>query len=717
MSIGEPVADLTARDKVSGRFRFMTDVDLPGCLWGAVVRSPYAHAEVRSIDRRAILRSTGVVDVLGPEDVPSVRFNPATVPNSDQIRRSADKRVLTAEPQHVGDGVALIVADDLVRARAAATSASVSWRELPSIVDFSEALARGRVTGRVCWGNDDVEQLFSECHTVVEQMVELDRAQHVCLEPHACAAVPEDGGLTIWTQAQAPSELRCLLGEVLGMPEERLRIRKVGEGGGFGARQEMYEEALVACAALRLGRGVRVTYTRSEEFAASRVRHGGRLSVRLGFTHDGRLVVSDLDAALDEGAYASHTPYVLSCVAALLPATYPRATHRYRGRAVRTNTTPSGAYRGYGMAQAAAVVETAMEVAARQLDLDPVGIRRLNANKGVVRCLDALACDAVAAGAADSNRARGRGIAVATKHSVGDLGMDESVARLEIHGNSHIVLAHGTCDSGTGSSTALAQVLASALGAPLATIQVLEGDSSTSPMDIGSTAQRSVFCGSQAVLAAAAALRLALLERAMELTSIPTEELRLSWPSVVDDNGREIVHVDELVEREPDGRITVERRTTAVGVGPSYCALAVDVDVDVLTGAVRVTAVEAAVDCGTVVNPRAAKGQVVGGIAQGVGLACVDRFDPSAVADGSASILQHGVVRSPDAPDIHVRFVQPASKGRPPSGVGELPIVPVQAAVTNAVAAAIGRTPGKLPLTAQRVWAAARGGEHANSGS
>ncbi len=695
--------------KVAGRFAYLTDLRIPGCLHAAVVRSPYPHARVAGIDVAALHRRPGVRAVFTAADVPPVRFNPAAVPDAVHVARTADKRLLTDSPRHVGDGVAVVVAGSADHARRAVIDPPVRWEPRPAVLTADEALRAGRILCRVRMADPGVDRLLAGAALVVDRSVTLNPVQHVCLEPHACAAVPEpDGSLTVWTNTQSPADIQRLVCVVLGLPTGLVRVRKVTEGGGFGAKQEMYEEALVVWLASRLNRPVRLAYTRDEEFVASRVRHGGRLRLRAGFDPDGRLLAGDLDALLDAGAYASHSPYVLSCVGGHLSTAYPGVRQRFRGCAVYTNTVPAGAYRGYGVAEAATLVERAIDEAARTLGRSPVAVRLASLrDTGTAartrRCLDRLeSLPPVAFAGGEPHLLRGTGYAIAVKSSVTEPSSDRSRATVRVDASGAVTLATGTCDCGTGSSVALARIVAGILGMAEGddepAVTVLEGDTARVPADLGSSAQRSVFVGGQAAAAAASALRDALIARAARASGCDPATLALCWPEVVaPDAGNLVATIADLI-RDDTGLVASADRVP-VGDGASVCALRVQVTVDPGTGEVRVRDATVVVDCGAVVHPRGAQGQVVGAVAQGIGLALVD-----SAAGGAGTVLAHGVPRAMDVPPVRVVFAGDATGA--PSGVGELAVVPVPAAIGNAVSAATGVRCDRFPLRPATVLAA-----------
>ncbi|MFC5748802.1 xanthine dehydrogenase family protein molybdopterin-binding subunit [Actinomadura rugatobispora] len=665
--VGRAVPRVDAWAKVTGRHAFLTDMSFGGDAWMRLVRSPHPKAKLTGL----LVDAPGVVAVRTAADVPRVRFNPALAPSSDQLRAAADRPLLATTARHVGDAVAVVVATSAAHAEDAVRAASTEWNVLEPVLDIDAALQRGAVIGRMDFGDDRVDGALAASAVVVEERFEVAGAQHVCLETHACRAEPAGGGVRIWSNTQSPGELRSLVAEILGMDDDRVHVRKVDEGGGFGCRQELYEEALAAWLALDLNRPVRVVYDREEELHATRRRHALRARVRLGLDDDGVITGIDLDAVVDSGAYASHAPYVANAVALTVPATYPHAAYRFSGRVVRTNTLPGGAYRGYGVAQANVIVEGALDLAARRMGLDPIEVRRRNSPQRLRQCLDVAARVFPAPPRANDrpsgNLLRGHGVAVAAKATVTGDASDVSTASLTRTSDRGAVLVTGTCDAGTGSSTVLAQIVAEELGISVADVQVLEGDTERGHVDVGSASQRSVLLGAGAAREAA-----------------------------------------RTAHTAPGVPVTYR----ASPVPPSYCACFVTVLVDMELGTVHVERCDVVTDCGRVLNPLGALGQVHGACVQGLGLALIDLWSADATGRGPGTVQEHGVPTALDVPDVGAVFTGEPSENAPYGGLGlgELPIVPVPAAVLSAVADATGVLPTTIPLRPSALWQALRDG-------
>jgi putative selenate reductase molybdopterin-binding subunit len=664
--VGTPTIRIDGWEKVTGNHRFLDDLPFDGCLWAQIIRSPYPRARLQGLNDDAILAMPDVLALHRAVDLPAVRFNPALAPDSPQLRAAADRTMLTDLARHVGDGVAVVIARTQEAATAAVRSATGRWEQAAPVLDIDAALRANRVIGRFTFGDPHAVAALARSPVVVGDRFEIDAAQHVCLETHRCVAMPDGtGGITLWSNTQSPAELRRLVAETIGLPQDRLRVRKTSEGGGFGCRQEMYEEALVCWLALRHGHGVRLTYDRTEEFTATRRRHNVRLDVTMGADNDGTLRAADIHAVVDAGGYASHTPYVSTAIAVAAKTLYPRLQCRFRGEIVRTDTMPTGAYRGYGLAQATFAIESLVDRLARSLGMDPVAVRCRNAaHPRMLACIErgesrfAWPQPVMT----DGSIVTASGMATAVKGTTTGDESDVSRASVVLTPDG-AVLRTGTCDSGTGSSTVLAQVVADELNLPLAAVTVVEGDTARAPVDVGSAGQRSVVLG-------AGAARLA----ARAATAQPGHEVSFR-----------------------------------AGQAPvSYCACFVTVTVDVELGSVRVINCLMVTDCGRVLNPLGARGQVQGGAAQGIGLALIDAWCPGDDGSGPTTVLTHGVPGSLDVPAIEVDFVDTAVPGMPYGavGLGEIPIVPIAAAIGNAVAAATGADITRTPMRPATVWAA-----------
>lgn len=713
-NIGRPAPRIDAQRRATGEQKFLSDITLSGAVWAAVVRSPFPRANVKSIDTRPALDCPGVIAAFTARDVPDTLFNSGGSEVNEDLAITAYRRLLTDNAQHVGDGVAVIVAHTASQAASAARAVQVDWEVITPILDPEEAYARGEIFCTLSSGEGEVERALASADLIITGRYSTPAVQHVCLEPHCCAAWvdPLDGRLVIWSNTQVPADIRRLCASILGIPLARIRMRKITEGGGFGSKQELHAEALLAWLAQKLDRPVQLNYSRTEEFTASRGRHSSVVNVRLGFRNDGILLGCDIHAILNSGGYASHARYVLEDLGAAPPYLYPSAVHRFQGTVVRTNTLPGGAYRGYGVPQALFPLEQAMDEAAHRLNIDPVDLRRLNSigTAQLGRCLDA---GASAFGWANSDstigqdgliRAAGMAIASTEAHKA------TSSATVRWNEDGTVTLITGTCDSSTGTSTVLAQIVSDELGLPLNAISVLEGDTDTGLVDLGSYSSRTVFVGGGAARQAA----IAALERLLDVAAIKLKRRR---DTLALQNGCLVDRFDAAFSKAladfcrdyiPGGNIIATASYTPDISVLSYGACFVTVAVDPGTGEIRVERCVSAVDCGRVLNPLGAAGQVHGGVVQGIGFALFEKWAPGADGLGPRSIAEHGLPTALDAPSIEAVFVNAREPAGPygAKGLGEIPLVAVAPAIANAVARAIGARLNRLPLRREDVWRA-----------
>ncbi|TXN67070.1 molybdopterin cofactor-binding domain-containing protein [Methylobacterium sp. WL6] len=397
--IGRSVPAPAAPDIVSGRAGYTFDLAMPGLLHMRVLRSDHAHARIVAIDRAAALALPGVVAVLTYADVPNLRFS--TGRHENPADDAPDTRVLDDTVRFVGQRVAAVVAETEAAAEAGVWALAVAYEPLPAVFDPEDAMRPDatRVHGGVVSGADappqafranlaaeahglvgDVEAGFAEAHRIHEGTYLSQRVQHAHLETHGAIGWRDvDGRLVIRSSTQVPFLTRDALCTLFGLDRSQVRVMAARVGGGFGGKQEMLTEDLVALAVLRTGRPVKWELTRHEQFTATTTRHPMRVRVKLGARADGTLTAIQLDVVSNTGAYGNHAGGVLHHGTNEVIGAYRCPNKRVDGYAVYTHTLPAGAFRGYGLSQTIFAVESAMDELARDLGLDPYAMRRRNA--------------------------------------------------------------------------------------------------------------------------------------------------------------------------------------------------------------------------------------------------------------------------------------------------------------------------------------------------
>ncbi len=547
-----------------------------------------------------------------------------------------------------------------------------------------------RVTGRI----GDVEAGLAAADVVYENTFHVQRLQHAHLETHAALGwIDGEGRLVIRSSTQVPFLTRRALCKLFDLPPDKVRVYCERVGGGFGAKQEMLVEDVVALAVLRTGRPVKLEFTREEQFIGATSRHPMRIAVKLGATREGRLTAMQLDVLSNTGAYGNHGPGVLHHGCGESIAVYNCPNKRVDGAVVYTNTVPAGAFRGYGLSQVIFAVESAMDELARRLDLSPVTMRRLNmirpgdpmiavsADKhdveygsyGLDQCLDAV--ETALAGPDDAARPEGaawhvgQGLALAMIDTIPPRGhfADCRIARSD---DGRFRLKVGTAEFGNGTTTALAQIAATALGTTADRIDIAQSDTDVVGHDTGAYGSTGIVVAGQAVLRAATAL---------------AAQLRDGGPP------------------SAEGRADGTPRSVAFNVQGFRVA------VNRQTGEIRILKSVQAADAGRIINPMQCRGQVEGGVAQALGGALYEHMDIDETGRvTTATLRNYHIPTFADVPRTQVIFADTVDSVGPlgAKSMSESPFNPVAPALANAVRDATGVRFTDLPLAPDRIFAA-----------
>lgn len=759
---------------ITGRATFVDDLHLPDTLHLTFVRSPLAHAKVLSIDASRAAALTGVVDVLTGQETKALS---APLPTSMTIPglRVPEHHLLALERvRFVGEPVAVVLSVDPYVGRDAAELVRVDYEPLPAVVDPEKALEPGapvlhpefgdNVAYRLPLGSlgGDIEAAFGEAHVIVRQRMENQRLIPNSMEPRGVVASYDraEGRLVVWLSTQAPHLMRSQFASLLGLPEHRIRVIAPCVGGAFGAKLNPYpEEVLAAALALRLGRPVKWTETRSEHMVATSHGRGQVAYLEMGARRDGTITGIRARIIADLGAYL----HILTAVGPLQTATMLTGCYRIPVVyldvvGVFTNKTPVDPYRGFGRAEAAYYLERLMDMLARELGMDPVELRRRNfipadafphatptghvldsasSEESLARALQLLDYGRLRA-QQEKWRRQGRyvGVGIATYlwragfPSVAippglDLikgGWETATVRVDPSGG--VTVLTGVSPHGQGLETTLAQIAADVLGVSPADVRVLHGDTDLINYGMGTMGSRSLTVGGSAVLLAARALR-------EKMAQIAARMLEADPSDLVFEDGR--VSVSGFAERGVSFKELAARAYRGLdlppGVGPGLEATAYFdppnfsspngthvcvAEVDPETGRVRILRYIAVDDCGRVVNPMVVEGQVHGGVAQGIGQALLEsaQYDD----DGqvlSSSFMGYPLPRARDVPPVEVHLLEGQTAINPlgARGVGEGGAVAAPPALVNAVVdalAPLGVRHIDMPLLPEKVLQAIR---------
>jgi carbon-monoxide dehydrogenase large subunit len=765
--VGQPIKRFEDPKLITGRGSFVDDIKLPDMLHAAVLRSPYAHARIRSIDPSAARSLPGMVTILTGADIagvlPDIPTRAMTGERAvDELHPPEHPLLAKDKACYVGQAVAVVVAQNPAVARDAVECVVVDYEPLSPILDPDAAVqsqapvihaALGtNVALRVRQRAGDVEATFAQADHVIRQRYVVPRLVPAPLETRGVLAhyQPQENLLIVWNSTQAAQRVKHYLSRLLNRPEEGLRVIAPDVGGSFGIKDCIFpEDVLVPYLALHLREPVKWVEERREDMLAYHGR-GMSLDIEAAVRGDGVLLGMRLRVVADIGAY-----FLLTTSSAPFNAVR-RITGPYHIPAVDlellgaiTNKTPTGAYRGTGSPEAAFCVERTMDLIARDLELDPAEVRRRNFipadafpyqsaagltydsgqyPQGLDRALELLD---YAGWREKAGRRKpdepllGIGLATFTKSSgaAGDHRIE--TARMTIEPSGQITVYTGISPHGQGNATSFAQIVADALGVPPSQVQVQHGDTAIVPFGEGTSASRGLIVGGSAVYAAVQEARQTLQRLAAQLLSCAAEDVCFQDGRVFNRQQPETqltfsqlataAYAGELLSAGVDSGLDFSARYTLPNAPISFGAHAVVVEVDRETGEVRILRYVGVHDCGQIINPKLVEGQIVGGIAQGIGQALSEGMVYSEEGQPlTGSLLDYAIPKALDIPDLILDTLETPSPTNPlgAKGIGSVSTVPPPAALANAVVDALSRFGVRhldTPLTAERIWRAMQG--------
>ena len=744
-SVGAPAGT----DVVTGRAEFTMDTEMPGMLHLKVLHSPHAHARVVAVDTAAAFAVPGVVRVYTWRDVPRKLFTTAI--HTDHLVDPDDTYILDDTMRFVGQRVVAVLAESVAAAEEGCRKVVVEYEVLPAVFDPEEAMADGapqlhgssdpfvrdpehNILLELHGDIGDVERGFAEADVIHEGTYFSPRVQHAHLETHGSIGWVQDGRLHIRTSSQSPSIAKVKLSHLFNLRPDQLRVFCKRVGGGFGGKQEVISEDLVALATLDTGRPVSFEFTREEEFTTASPRHPMTLTITLGARADGTLTAFKVRNVSNTGAYGNHGGETLFAAAAAV-AIYRCANKKFDAYSVYTNTVPSGALRGYGMTQPAFAVESAMHELAIALDLDPLELRRRNivrpgdallafddhpddvsfTEDGLAQCIDLV--DA-ALRTSPNGHALGTDwlIGVGTASSLHETApptehISEAWATLQDDGTYEIAV--GTVEFGEGTSTAHVQIAAQQLGTTPSRIQLVQSDTDRTGFDTGAFASAGLFVAGNAVLKAADALRARILAFAAGQAGMSPGACSMDDDAVLCGDTRVPLTDVVCAAGARAIRLTEARKAYGSPRSVTYNTHGFRIAVHRVTGEIRILQSVQATDPGVVINPAQVRGQIEGGVAQGIGFALTENHHLDAKgAMINPNLRNYRIPTFADVPRTEVLLVESSDSVGPmrSKGIAECCINPVAPALANALQDATGVRFRELPLTPERIYA--RIGEH-----
>jgi CO/xanthine dehydrogenase Mo-binding subunit len=733
-------------DKVTGKAAYGADMKMPGMLHARIKRSPHAHARIVSIDVKKALALKGVKAVITSADFPEL--DPSIVAAGGEAHHNmanySANCMARGKAVYEGHAVAAVAATSPSIARQAMDLIEVVYEPLPHVTDVLEAMkpdapllhdnmfTQGLPEAPATPSNiakyfkqerGNLEEGFASADLVFEQRYTTQPVHQGYIEPHACvASVSADGQATVWCSSQGQFMVRDFSAKIVGMNQADLRVIPAEIGGGFGGKTVVYLEPLAIVLSRKAGRPVKIVMSRDEVFRATGPTSGCVIDVKLGVMNDGRIVAGDVDLKFQAGGFAG-SPVMAATMTALASYDVPHA--RVTGWDIVTNTPKVAAYRAPAAPNAAFAVESALDEIARELGMDPMTLREINAVRngmtaiygaplqhiGLVETLDAIKQHPHYDAPLGPNQ--GRGLAVGFWFNGGG----ESSVTVSINPDGSVSVATGTPDIG-GSRASAAMMVAEALGVPYETVRPIVADTASVGFNEITGGSRVTFSNGLALVRASQHLVDEIRLRAGLMWDVPADQVHYAdgiATCLAPDRAEAPLLLAEIADKAAHfgGPLSKEVALNADGVAPCFGVHLCDVEVDPDTGNVTVLRYTAAQDVGKAIHPSYVEGQIQGGAAQGIGWALNEEYVFNAKGQmENSGFLDYRMPIASDLPMIDTIMVEVPNPVHPygVKGVGEVPIVPPLAAVANAVRDAIGKRICDLPLSPTRIHAAMAAG-------
>ncbi len=727
-------------DKVTGRARFGADYNLPGQLIGKVLRSPHAHARIKSIDTSAALALAGVKAVVTRDDFAEMPDEMAAVGELMINFRDVTRNMMAREKVlYDGHPLAALAAVSESVARAALLLIKVEYEILPHVIDVLEAMQPGapllnenqytqglnpkpdrpsNVAKRLEFGCGDLAAGFKQAEVIVEREFNTKPVHQGYIEPQAClASYSEDGQAELWTSTQGHFIVRAQCAKMLQMDVSKIRVTPTEIGGGFGGKNNIYCEALAIALSRKSQRPVKMVMTREEVFRATGPTSGANVKVRIGCTRDGKITAAEAELNFQAGAFPGSSVNQASMCAF---TRYDLANVRVVGKDVTVNRPKVAAYRAPGAPIAVFGVESVIDELAKILGIDPIEFRLKNAARegaqtyygpklgtiGFVQTLERARAHPHYSGPLGPNQ--GRGIATGFWFNIGN----ETTCALNLQEDGNLTLMLGTIDVAGGSRAAMAMMVAEELGIDFERVRPFVGDTSTLGFNFLTAGSRGTFASGMACVIASRQVIEKLRQRVAKIREVPLEAVQWKdgYARPADANVAQFAPMSlaEIAKMagKTGGAIAGHAEINAQGAGPGFGTHIVDVEVDRQTGAVRILRYTVVQDVGKAIHPAYVEGQMQGGATQGIGWAINEEYiygDDGVLQN--PGFLDYRVPVASDLPFIDTVIVEVPNPNHPYGvrGCGEVPIIPTLAAVANAIENAIGLRLCQLPFSPPRV--------------
>lgn len=749
--VNKPVRKKDAMALVTGQPVFVNDIAPKDCLVVKLLRSPHAHAWVRSIKTDIAMKVPGIECILTYEDVPQKRFTLAgqTYPEPSPY----DRLILDPHIRFVGDPVAIVAGETEEAVDRALKIIKVEYDVLEPILDLRQAkdnpilihpeenwIANCPVGAdnkrNLCASGDqidgDVEGILADCDTVVEQTYHTKANQQAMMETfRTYTYLDVYQRLNVISSTQITFHVRRILANALNIPKSQIRVVKPRIGGGFGAKQTAVSEIYPAIVTMKTKKPAKIIFSRYESQIASSPRHEMEIKVRVGANKDGKIRVVDLYTLSNTGAYGEHGPTTVGLSGhKSIPLYGKLEAFRFHYDVVYTNVMSAGAYRGYGATQGIFALESAVNELADRLNIDPVHLREMNmVQEGQVmpayynELLQSSALDRCMARVKEminwdekfpcrdmgNGKVRSVGVAMAMQGS-GISNVDVGSVTIKVNDDGFYAMTIGAADMGTGCDTTLAQIAADCLNCDLDNIIVYGSDTDVSPYDSGSYASSTAYITGGAVIKACDSLRKRILEEGSRLLNLPAEQLDFDGTNVVSLYNSDVkISLKDLANESLHSTNTALQATESnysKTSPPPFMVGIAEVEVDMETGNVELIDYAAAVDCGTPLNPNLARVQTEGGLAQGIGMALYeDVIYNEKGQDLTNSFMQYKIPCRQDVGKIRVELESSYEPTGPfgAKSIGEVVINTPSPAIAHAVYNATKVRIRELPITPEKI--------------
>lgn len=744
-----------------GRPYYTDDLAEPNSLIIKILRSPHAFAKIKNIDTSRAEELPGVECVLTYKNVPHVSFSRAGQGYPEPSPH--DKFILDEYVRYVGDEVAVVAAVNEDIALKALKLIKVDYEVLKPVLDFEDAFnnesvihpeegihemfpigfdPKHNVAASYDMHVNDVDEVFKKCDYVVEETYYTQAQAHAMIEPHACnARLDEHNRLVIYSTTQTPYHVRRIISKTIGLPINKIRVIKPRVGGGFGGKQAFNAEMFASLITLRTNKPCKCVYTREEVFGSSYTRHPMRITMKLGATKDGKIRAIDCKSLSDTGAYGEHSLTVFMITGSKVLPLYNKVDAvRFGGKVVYTNHVSAGAFRGYGAIQGNYALEATIDILAEKMGYDPIKLRELNSMKeketspifkimgegseGTAMTMESCKLpycikrgkeligwdEKYPSKKVGPHTIRSVGMAIAMQGSgIPFLDMGSCSIKLNDGGSYNVTV--GATDIGQGSDTIIAQIVAEELQTTVDKIIVYSSDTDLTPFDCGAYASSTTYVSGNAAYKAACKMRERLIKDAAEYMNVKADSIEFDGEKFTS-NDKEVT-LEELsfkrLYNEDTHQIAVTESYHGHVSPPPFMAGYAEIEIDTETYEYKVLNYVSIVDCGTTINPMLAKGQVEGGIIQGLGMASYEdvKYSPNGKLLSNTFDNYH-IPTCLEVNKLTTEFADSYEKSGPfgAKSVGEIGIDTPPAVICNAIYNALGVRIHSLPITPEKIFEA-----------